>query len=82
LEYNEQYEPIEDTRIFCGNGNILPQERNRFGTRDECLRKGYAVGQRQKYNRNGIQQGPVITQDRNWYKLYIPSALGQLHFIN
>ena len=83
LEYNEQYEPIEDSRIFCGNGNILPQNRNRFGTRDECLRKGYGVGQRQKYNRDGgIQQGPVITQDRGWYKLHIPSALGQLHFIN
>jgi hypothetical protein len=78
LEYNDQYEPIENTRIFCGNGDILPQNKDRFGTRDECLRKGYGVGQNQKYNRDGriLQQGPVITRDRGWYKLHIP---GQLH---
>jgi hypothetical protein len=70
--YNEEYEPIENMRIFCGNGTVLPQDKNRFGTRDECLRKGFAVGQNQKYNRDGLQRDPVISEDRGWYKVYLP----------
>ncbi len=38
--------PIENVRIYCGNG-ALPNNKDRFGTRDECLRKGFAVGQKQ-----------------------------------
>jgi hypothetical protein len=73
LIYNDEYEPIEDIKIFCGNGNILPQNKDRFGTRDECLRKGFAVGQKQKYTRDGeIQREPIILEDRGWYKVYLP----------
>jgi hypothetical protein len=75
--YSDEYEPIEDIKVFCGNGNTLPQNKDRFGTRDECLRKGFAVGQKQKYTRDGgIQRGPVVSEDRGWYKVYLPSALG------
>jgi hypothetical protein len=79
FSYSDEYEPIEDIKIFCGNGNNLPQDKHRFGTRDECLRKGFAVGQRQKYTRDGgIQRGPVVSEDRGWYKVYLPSTLGPI----
>lgn len=80
LSYNTDYEPIDDVKLFCGNGNVLPQTKDRFGTRDECLRKGFAVGQNQKYTRDGIQQRPVISEDRGWYKVYLPSAMGPINF--
>jgi len=77
LEYNEDYEPIEQLNVFCGNGDILPQHKERFGTRDECLRKGFAVGQKQKYDRDGgIQRVPVVSRERGWYKVYLPSNMG------
>ena len=76
FEYNQDYEPIEQTKLFCGNGNALPRDKDRFGTRDECLRKGFAVGQKQKYEREGIQQAPIVVQDRGWYKVFLPTALG------
>ncbi len=44
-----------------------------FGTRDECLRKGFAVGQKQKYIRDGgIQRGPIVIEENGWYKAYLP----------
>lgn len=83
LEYNVNYEPIEPLKIFCGNGTVLPQNKDRFGTRDECLRKGFAVGQKQKYERDGgIQQGMVISKDRGWYKVLLPSNIGPVHIRN
>ncbi|ADO00429.1 hypothetical protein WIV_gp086 [Wiseana iridescent virus] len=75
--WSDEYSPIEEVKVFCGNGDVLPQNKDRFGTRDECLRKGFAVGQHQKYTRDGgIQRGPVVSEDRGWYKVYLPSALG------
>lgn len=72
LKYNNDYEPIENVRIYCGNG-ALPNNKDRFGTRDECLRKGFAVGQKQKYIRDGgIQRGPIVVEENGWYKAYLP----------
>nr|QEA08331.1 putative protein 378R [Iridovirus Liz-CrIV] len=72
LKYNNDYEPIENVRIYCGNG-ALPNNKDRFGTRDECLRKGFAVGQKQKYIRDGgIQRGPIVIEENGWYKAYLP----------
>ncbi len=77
LHYTDEYEPIEHVKLYCGNNPTLPPDKDRFGTRDECLRKGFAVGQRQKYTRDGgIQRGPVISQEHGWYKVYLPSNLG------
>jgi hypothetical protein len=71
--YSEEYEPIENVKVYCGNSNVLPRDKDRFGTRDECLRKGFAVGQKQKYTRDGgVQREPVISHDRGWYKVYLP----------
>lgn len=76
LEFNDEYEAIDTTKIFCGNGDVLPRNKDRLGTQAECLRKGFAVGQKQKYDREGIQQTPIVVQDRGWYKLFLPAALG------
>ncbi|CCV02510.1 Serine/threonine protein kinase [Armadillidium vulgare iridescent virus] len=73
--YSEEYEPIENIKVYCGNNANLPRDKDRFGTRDECLRKGFAVGQKQKYSRDGgVQKEPIITQDRGWYKVYVPRS--------
>ncbi len=51
----------------------IPNNKDRFGTRDECLRKGFAVGQKQKYIRDGgIQRGPIVIEENGWYKAYLP----------
>ena len=47
--YNEDYAPVDDLKLFCGNGDVLPRNKDRLGTRGECLRKGFAVGQKQQY---------------------------------
>jgi hypothetical protein len=78
LEFNDEYEAIDTTKIFCGNGDVLPQDKDKLGTQAECLRKGFAVGQKQKYDREGIQQTPIVVQDRGWYKLFLPAALGSV----
>lgn len=74
LDYTPNYEPIDDyPKIFCGNGNVLPQNKDQFGTRQECLRKGFGVGQKQKYIQNGgIRRTPSIIEDQNWYRIYLP----------
>ena len=71
LVHNLEYEPIEDYGSYCGLGN-LPENKLRFGTREECLRKGFGIGQKIKYDREGLQQTPIITRDRNWYKILVP----------
>jgi hypothetical protein len=77
LAYSQEYEPIEQIKVYCGNSTVLPLDKDRFGTRAECLRKGFAVGQNQKFTRDGgIQRGPVVSEDRGWYKVYLPSTLG------
>ena len=76
FSYTEDYEPIDPVKVYCGNGTNLPQDKDRFGTRDECLRKGFAVGQKTRYTREGIQQAPIVVQERGWYKVFLPTALG------
>ena len=71
LVHNLEYEPIEDYGSYCGLGS-LPENKLRFGTREECLRKGFGIGQKIKYDREGLQQTPIITRDRNWYKILVP----------
>ena len=46
--YALDYEPIDDTRIYCGNNDVLPRNYDRFGNLPQCLQKGVALGKRQK----------------------------------
>jgi len=40
------YEPIDTTRIYCGNSEILPEGYDRMGNLHHCLQKGVGVGKR------------------------------------
>ncbi len=46
--YNEPYEPIDKTKLYCGNLRALPNGYNRKGTPPECLRKGVGIGKKIK----------------------------------
>lgn len=48
-DYDFNYEPIDDRRIFCGNGNELPEGYDRLGNLPHCLLKGYGVGRRKRH---------------------------------
>ena len=47
LNYAGDYEPIDDRRVFCGNGN-LPDGYDLSGSLSTCLQKGYGVGKRRR----------------------------------
>ena len=47
-DYNGPYEPIDPTRIYCGNKDGLPNGYDRFGNISQCLQKGIAIGKKQK----------------------------------
>ena len=46
--YASDYEPIDNTRIYCGNNENLPRNYDRFGNLPQCLQTGVAIGKRQK----------------------------------
>lgn len=41
--WNIRFRPEPRERIYCGNQDVLPPGYTRFGTRYECLRKGYGA---------------------------------------
>ena len=43
-----EYVPIDDTRKYCGNHEVMPAGYDRFGGLYECFLKGMGVGKRQK----------------------------------
>jgi hypothetical protein len=43
-KYNQEYDPIDTTRIYCGDKNELPEGYDRFGSLPRCLQKGVGVG--------------------------------------
>ena len=47
-DYLDAYEPIDNTVIYCGNGDNLPQNYDKIGSISECLRKGIGIGKRQR----------------------------------
>lgn len=46
--FTERYVPIDVTRVFCGNGDVVPDGYDRLGTRGECMRKGFGAGKRKR----------------------------------
>lgn len=46
------YQPIDDTKVYCGNSNQLPANYDRFGNLPTCLQKGIGIGKRLR-----IEQG-------------------------
>jgi len=49
--YAGRYEPIDNTRIYCGNSSTLPDGYNRFGAVFECHRIGVGRGKSIKSKR-------------------------------
>jgi hypothetical protein len=68
LNYIQDYEPIDNTRIYCGNKIDLPNNYDRFGTLGDCLRKGIGIGKRQIALDNG---NLVHTINNKKYNLYL-----------
>lgn len=46
------YQPIDPTKKYCGNNNILPDGYDRFGNLYECYLKGVGVGKKLKAEDN------------------------------
>lgn len=47
-DYLDLYEPIDNTKIYCGNSNSLNNNYDRFGNLPECLQKGIGIGKKIK----------------------------------
>ena len=52
-DYLQPYAPIDQTVIYCGNGNNLPNNYDRHGNLPECLQKGVGIGKKRR-----AEQGP------------------------
>lgn len=88
----DEYEPIDQTRIYCGDKRALPERADRFGTPSECLRKGFGAAQKVKYDAEGVQRTAVILSTPSgayvggeavevlngtgWYRVFLPMVLG------
>ena len=48
---NDPYEPIDDTKVYCGNSDNLPDGYDRNGTNSECFRKGVGTGKKIRASR-------------------------------
>lgn len=50
----DQYQNIYGDRVYCGDSNVLPADKTKFGTPTDCLHVGFGVGRMtkwQKFNR-------------------------------
>jgi hypothetical protein len=46
--YIQPYQPIDNTKIYCGTKQNIPQGYDRRGNLPECFRKGVGVGRKIK----------------------------------
>ena len=44
--YLDDYAPIFEDKIYCGNSDLLPDEYSRFGTLYDCHRRGVSIGKK------------------------------------
>jgi hypothetical protein len=47
-QFGNHYEPIDNTKVYCGNSDDLPIGYDRMGNLPNCLQKGVGVGKLQK----------------------------------
>ena len=45
--YRREYDPIDKTKTYCGKGLVLPEGYDRYGSNQECLRKGFGRGMKE-----------------------------------
>ena len=64
------FRPLNGKKIYCGGLDVLPSdEYERFGTRRECLDKGYGLGRNLEYNYIRsllIQEGYEIPEKKRY----------------
>lgn len=58
-DYTLAYDPIDPTRIYCGDADQLPDGYDRFGYAHECLQKGVGVGKTLKARRACRTRRPI-----------------------
>ena len=77
--YRNDYEPIDNTRIYCGNKEDLPDNYDRFGNLSHCLQKGIGVGKKIKIEReeNNIDAGTI---ENNYKKTKIIKLIFNIIF--
>lgn len=47
-KYSNDYIPIDDRKIYCGNNDVLPEGYHSYGNLPQCLQKGIGIGKRQR----------------------------------
>ena len=47
-QYSLPYTPIDEDKFYCGDQHELPDGYDRFGTRPQCLSRGYGIGSSKK----------------------------------
>ena len=70
INYSYPYQPIDDTQIYCGDGDNLPPNYDRFGNLAQCLQKGIAIGKVQK-----AQMGPDLYSYNLKYIIFLIFAI-------
>lgn len=48
MSFLDDYEPIDERKIYCGDNDDLPQGYDRIGNLPACFQKGFGVGKRQR----------------------------------
>lgn len=71
-KYLGEYEPLDNTRKYCGNANALPEGYDRFGTIHECHTMGIGAGRKIKANEEfrGIRPPNDVVRAANQSVLY------------
>jgi hypothetical protein len=70
-KYRGDYQAIDNTRIYCGNQEILPNGYDRFGNISQCLQKGVALGKRQKALRDPPNPTTQVLKKNFKYIIFI-----------
>jgi hypothetical protein len=61
----QEYEPIDDTRIYCGNKDELPRNYDYFGTLPMCLQKGVGLGKHLRAIRHNEEINDIESIDND-----------------
>ena len=66
-DYDGPFQPIDPTKIYCGNENNLPPGYDRLGNNATCLQKGVAIGKVQK-----AEFRPIISSiNKKFYFIFL-----------
>ena len=52
LNFLNEYQPIDNRKVYCGNKENVPEGYDRHGNSPSCFQKGFASGKRKKAMEN------------------------------